>query len=106
MLIDYDLDLDFHTIWHESSDIPTPPPCLATDPNDLWQDFLGKDNPAEHRTQEPSLIECLFYPILDSLSGFKWTGPHSLTTLLGLATFSSTCQRSFSLKRCIGPDIW
>jgi hypothetical protein len=29
-------------------------------------------------TQEPSLIECLFYPNLDSLSGFKWTGPDYL----------------------------
>ncbi|CAG8218579.1 unnamed protein product, partial [Penicillium nalgiovense] len=37
----YDLDLDLHAIWHEPSDIPTPPPCLATDPNDLWQDCLA-----------------------------------------------------------------
>ena len=78
-LVDYDLDLDLHAIWHESSGIPTPPPCLATDPNDLWQDFLGKDDPAEHETQEPSFIECLFYPTLDSLSGFKWTGPDPLS---------------------------
>ncbi|KAJ5051349.1 hypothetical protein NUH16_003488 [Penicillium rubens] len=52
---DYDLDLDLHAIWHESSSIPTPPPCLATDPNDLWQDSFGKDDPAEYQTQEPSL---------------------------------------------------
>jgi hypothetical protein len=32
----------------ESSGIPTPPPCLATDPNDLWQDSFGKDDPAEY----------------------------------------------------------
>ncbi|CDM32610.1 unnamed protein product [Penicillium roqueforti FM164] len=48
-----------------------PPPCLATDPNDLWQDSFGKDDPAEYGTQEPSLIEYLFYPNLDSLSGFS-----------------------------------
>lgn len=60
-----------HTIWHESSGIPTTPPCLATDPNDLWQDLRAQDDPAEYETQEPSLIECLFHPNLDSLSGFK-----------------------------------
>ncbi|KAI1828800.1 hypothetical protein DTO027I6_10252 [Penicillium roqueforti] len=76
---DYDLDLDLHAIWHESSGIPTPPPCLSTDPNGLWQDSFGKDDPAEYETQEPSLIECLFYLNPDSLSGFKWTGPDPLT---------------------------
>ncbi|CAG8179713.1 unnamed protein product [Penicillium nalgiovense] len=76
---DYDLDLDLHAIWHESSSIPTPPPCLATDPNDLWQDSFGKDDPAEYENQEPSLIECPFYPTLDRLSGFEWTGPDPLT---------------------------
>jgi hypothetical protein len=78
ILLDYDLNLDLHAIWHEPSGIPTPPPCLATDPNDQWQDFLGKDDPAEYETQGSSFIECLFYPNLDSLSGFKWTGPDSL----------------------------
>jgi hypothetical protein len=34
---------------------------------------FGKDDPAEYETQEPSLIECLFYPTLDRLSGYKWT---------------------------------
>ncbi|CAG8571124.1 unnamed protein product [Penicillium salamii] len=77
--VDYDLDLDLHAIWHESSNIPTPPPCLATDPNDLWQDLLGKDDHAEYETQGPSVIECLFYLNLDSLSGFKWTGPDPLS---------------------------
>ncbi|CAG8431802.1 unnamed protein product [Penicillium salamii] len=76
---DYDLDLDLHAIWHESSSIPTPPPCLATDPNDLWQDLLGKDDHAEYETQGPFLIECLFYTNLDSLSSFKWTGPDPLS---------------------------
>ncbi len=73
------MDLDLHAIWHESSRIPTPPPCLATDSNDLWQDLLGKEDPAEYETQGSSLIECHFYPDLDSLSGFKWTGPDSLS---------------------------
>ncbi|KAI1828772.1 hypothetical protein DTO027I6_10291 [Penicillium roqueforti] len=76
---DYDLDLDLHAIWHESSGIPTPPPCLSTDPNGLLQDSFGKDDPAEYETQEPSSIECLFYPSLDSLSELKWTGPDALS---------------------------
>ncbi|KAI1829357.1 hypothetical protein DTO027I6_9776 [Penicillium roqueforti] len=75
----YDLDLDLHAIWREFSGIPTPPPCLATDPNDLWQDILGEFEPAGYKTQEFPLIECLFYPDLDSLSGFKWTGPDLLS---------------------------
>ena len=73
------MDIDLHAIWHESSGIPTPPPCLATDPSDLWQDLLGKVDHAGYETQGPSLIECLFYPNPDSLSGFKWTGPDPLT---------------------------
>ncbi|KAJ5033208.1 hypothetical protein NUH16_003124 [Penicillium rubens] len=76
---DYNLDLDLHAIWHESSGIPTPPSCLATDPNDLWQDLLGKFDPARCETPGSSLIEYLFYPNIDSLSGFKWTGPDPLS---------------------------
>ncbi|CAG8059571.1 unnamed protein product [Penicillium nalgiovense] len=40
--------------------------------------LFGNDDPAEYETQEPSLIECLFYPNLDSLTRFKWTGPDPL----------------------------
>jgi hypothetical protein len=29
--IEYDFDLDLHAIWRESSGIPPPPSCLATD---------------------------------------------------------------------------
>ncbi|CAI7673207.1 unnamed protein product [Penicillium viridicatum] len=76
---DYDLDLDLHGIWNESSGIPTSPPCLATDPNDLRQDLLGKFDPARCETPGSSLIECLFYPNIGSLSGFKWTGPDPLS---------------------------
>jgi hypothetical protein len=46
--------------------------------NDQWQDSFGKEDPTEYKAQGSSLIECLFYPNLDSLSGFKWTGPDSL----------------------------
>ncbi|CAG8012188.1 unnamed protein product [Penicillium nalgiovense] len=76
---DYDMDLDLHAIRHESSSIPTPPPCLATDPNNLWQDLLGKVDHAEYETQGSFLIEFLFYTNLDSLSSFKWTGPDPLS---------------------------
>ncbi|KAF3007135.1 guanine nucleotide exchange factor 9 [Penicillium rubens] len=41
-------------------------------------DFLGKFDPAGYETQGSSLIECLFYPNLESLSGFKWTGADPL----------------------------
>jgi hypothetical protein len=41
-LVDYDWDPDLHAIWHESPGIPTPPPCLATDPNDMRKDLLSK----------------------------------------------------------------
>ena len=80
-LVDYDLDLDLHAIWHESSGIPTPPPCLATDPDDPRQ-VLNKVDPAGYEAQGSSLIECLFYPNRDSLPGFKWTGsdPLSIST--------------------------
>jgi hypothetical protein len=38
---------------------------------DMWR--------KEYQTQGSSFIECIFYPTLDSLSGFKWTGPDSLS---------------------------
>jgi hypothetical protein len=78
-LVDYDWDPDLHAIWHESPGIPTPPPCLATDPNDMRKDLLSKVDSAGYEPQGSPLIECLFYPNLDSLSGFKWTGPNPLS---------------------------
>ncbi|KAI1829133.1 hypothetical protein DTO027I6_9951 [Penicillium roqueforti] len=75
---DYDLDLDLHAIWHESSGIPTPPPCLASDLDGPRQ-TLNKVGLAGYERQGPSVIECLFYPDLDSPSGFKWTGPDPLS---------------------------
>ncbi|KAI3182847.1 hypothetical protein DTO027I6_10109 [Penicillium roqueforti] len=70
--------IDLHAIWHESSSIPTPPPCPGSDPDDPRQ-VLNKVDLAEDEGQGPSVIECLFYPDLDSLSGFKWTGPDPLS---------------------------
>jgi hypothetical protein len=102
MLIDHDLDLDLHAIWHESSGIPTPPPCLATDPNDLWQDFLGKDDPAEYETQGSSFIECLFYPNLDSLSGFMWTDPVPLSNSTRTSDIFLHMSALLFPKRCTG----
>jgi hypothetical protein len=72
------LDLNLYAIWHESSGIPTPPPCLASDPDDPGRVF-NKIDLAGYETQGPSMIECLFYPDLDNLSGFKWTGPDPLS---------------------------
>ena len=48
--VDYNLDLDLHAIWHESSGIPTPPPCLATDPDDPRQ-ILNKVDPAGYEAK-------------------------------------------------------
>jgi hypothetical protein len=73
------LDLDLHAIWHEFSGIPTPPPCLASDP-DGPRHVLDEVDLAGYEPQGPSVIECLFYPDLDSLSGFKWTGPDPLSS--------------------------
>ncbi|KAJ5202993.1 hypothetical protein N7449_005072, partial [Penicillium cf. viridicatum] len=52
---------------------------LATDPDNPRQ-ILNKVDPAGHKAQGSSLIEYLFYPDIDSLSGFKWTGPDPLST--------------------------
>ncbi|CDM38554.1 unnamed protein product [Penicillium roqueforti FM164] len=75
----YDLDLDLHAVWLESSGIPTPPPCLATDPGDPRPTSSNRGEPAGCSNQRSSMIECLFHPSLDDLSGFKWTGPDPLS---------------------------
>ncbi|CDM32677.1 unnamed protein product [Penicillium roqueforti FM164] len=103
MVFVYDL---LHAIWNESFGIPTPPPCLATDPNDLWQDFLGKDDPAEYETQGSSFIECLFYPDLDSLSGFKWTGPDPLTNSTRASDIFLHMSALLFPKETIGEDLF
>jgi hypothetical protein len=48
-------------------------------PVSLLIPMIDKDDPAEYETQGSSFIECLFYPDLDSLSGFKWIGPDPLS---------------------------
>lgn len=78
-LVDCDLDLDLHAIWPESSDIPTPPPCLATDSDNPRRILSDGGEPAGCETSGSSLIECLFHPTYDKLSAFKWTGPDPLS---------------------------
>ncbi|KAJ5982582.1 hypothetical protein N7451_012682 [Penicillium sp. IBT 35674x] len=71
-----DFDLDLHAIWRESSGIPTPPPCLATDHGyhdfDRLRHFVRNDAPP------PLLVECCFHLGLDHAPGFNWTGPDPL----------------------------
>ncbi|KAJ5203011.1 hypothetical protein N7449_005090 [Penicillium cf. viridicatum] len=74
ILADRDLDLDLPAIWQESSDIPTPPPCLATDSDNPRRILSDGGEPVGCGTLGSSLIECLFHPTYDKLSAFKWTG--------------------------------
>jgi len=77
--VDFDLDLDLHAIWQESSSIPTPPPCLATDFEHPRQILSDAGEPTGYEVSGSSLIECLFHPAYDKLSAFKWTGPDPLS---------------------------
>ena len=103
--VDCDLDLDHHAIWHECSSIPTPPPCLATDSDNPRQILLNEDEPAGYEASRSSSIECFFHPTSDKPSPFKWTVQILYPCLLRLATCSSTCQRSLSLKKCNGESF-
>jgi hypothetical protein len=76
---DCDLDLDLHAIWQESSGIPTPPPCLATDFEHPRQILSDESEPAGYETSGSSLIQYLFHPTYDKPSAFKWTGPDPLS---------------------------
>ncbi|KAJ5292135.1 hypothetical protein N7478_001455 [Penicillium angulare] len=59
------------------SDIPTPPPCLATDYGDSEPEMsnIGGVMGPGYQPQESPAIECLFCPNFESQTGFKWTGP-------------------------------
>ncbi|KAJ5037721.1 hypothetical protein NUH16_011320 [Penicillium rubens] len=77
-LVDCDLDFDHHAIWQDSSGIPMPPPCLATDPGKARQISSDESEPAGYETQGSSVIECFLHPTHDKLSAFEWTGPDPL----------------------------
>jgi hypothetical protein len=79
ILVDCDLDLDLHAIWQESSGIPTPPPCLATDFEHSRRILSEEIEPSRYETQGSSVIECFLHPAYDKLSAFKWTGPDPLS---------------------------
>jgi phage tail protein X len=79
IFVDRDLDLDLHAIWQESSGIPTPPPCLATDSEYSRQILSDEVEPARYETSGSSSIECFFHPTYDKLSASKWTGPDPLS---------------------------
>jgi hypothetical protein len=79
IFVDCDLDLDLHAIWQESSGIPTPPPCLATDSEYSRQILSDEVEPAGYETSGSSSIKCFFHPTYDKLPAFKWTGPDPLS---------------------------
>ncbi|CAG7989769.1 unnamed protein product [Penicillium salamii] len=79
ILADCDLDFDFHAIWQDSSGIPTPPPCLATDFEHHRQILSNKSEPEEYETRGSYMIECCLHPTYDNLSAFKWMGPDPLS---------------------------
>jgi hypothetical protein len=73
------LDVDLHANWQESSGIPTPPPCLATDSNNSRQILTDAGEPAGYETPGAFLIEYHIHPTYDKLSAFKWMGPDPLS---------------------------
>ena len=78
--LDLDLDLDLEQLWAEFPNIPTPPPCLAADHDNLFP--MEPPNAPVYTNQEvitPSLVECMFYPSHDSQHCFSWTGPDPLS---------------------------
>ncbi|CAG8022730.1 unnamed protein product, partial [Penicillium salamii] len=97
-----DLDLDLHAIWQESSGMPTPPPCLATDSDNPRWILSHEGEPTGYKTAGSSLIECLFHPLTTSCQPSSELLQTLCPCLLRLATCSSTCQRSLSLKKCTG----
>lgn len=79
-LVGCDLDLDLHTIWQESTGIPTPPPCLATDQEQPRQILSDEREPTGCAVSGPSSIESFLQPTYDNdkLPVFKWLGPDPL----------------------------
>ncbi|CAG8256986.1 unnamed protein product [Penicillium olsonii] len=78
-LVDCDLDFDLHAIWQDSSGIPAPPPCLATDFEHHRQILSNESEPEGYEIQGSSMIECCLHPTYDKLSAFKWMGPDPLS---------------------------
>ncbi|KAJ5737276.1 uncharacterized protein N7483_002401 [Penicillium malachiteum] len=71
-----DFDLDFHQIWKES-DLPAPPPCLATKFDETKPENSHAEKTMAHRAQDP-IVECLFYSNTKSNHAFRWMGPSPL----------------------------
>ena len=77
--VECDLGLDLHAIWRESSGIPTPPPCLATDTAHGGLASPNSPAPAGDEAESSSLVKCFFHPNREDPSGFEWTGPDPLS---------------------------
>lgn len=75
------MDLELHAIWQESSGIPTPPPCLATDFEHPREIFSDESEATGYEASEPSSIECFLHPTYDDdkLPAFNWMGPDPLS---------------------------
>ncbi|KAJ5365257.1 hypothetical protein N7517_008143 [Penicillium concentricum] len=76
----FDLDLDLESIWRESPNIPTSPPCLAANRSTLSSiQPISISQYAKNEAERPHAIECIFYPNHDSECAFRWTGPDLLS---------------------------
>ena len=101
-MADYDLDLNLHAIWQECSGIPTPPPCLSTNPSKARQIPSDKGESVGYETQGSSVMECFFYPTYKKLSVFKWTGPDPLSMSTQASELFLYISTSLSLTKCTG----
>jgi hypothetical protein len=78
--LDNNFDLNIHEIRRESSPIPAPAPSLSECGDDAGPDFPNLADPGTHEAQVPLSVECFFHCNHEDHSGFRWTGPHPLST--------------------------
>ncbi|KAJ5300048.1 hypothetical protein N7508_007291 [Penicillium antarcticum] len=77
---DSDFDLNIHGIRRESSPISAPVLSLSADNEDVGLDLPNVAEAGAHKAQGPLSVECFLHCNHEDQSGFKWTGPHPLST--------------------------
>ncbi|KAJ5737373.1 uncharacterized protein N7483_002498 [Penicillium malachiteum] len=94
-VLENDFDLDLHQIWEES-DLPAPPPCLATEFDETKPESSHAEKTMAHRAQDP-IVECLFYSNTKSNHAFRgWGRAHCFSRQsprISSSTFQPSCQR-------------
>lgn len=78
--LDDDFNLSIHEIRRESSPISAPVPSLSADNEDVEPDFPNVADPGAHEAQGLLSVDCFFHRNYEDQPGFKWTGPHPLST--------------------------